>query len=132
MTGLLAHAASRGIAVHVWFAGLATVEQHLERVRRRASQGGHDIPEAKVRERYDRGRENLIRLMPRLASLRLLDNSTEADPARGRVPEPRLILDARAGRIIVPSDLAALAAGTPGWAKPIVAAALRLHLRASK
>ena len=98
-------------------------------MRRRVARGGHDIPEAKVRERYRRSRENLIRLLPRLNALRVFDNSAEADPDRGIAPVPTLLLDCRRGRIVAPTDLRTLLTTTPGWAKPIVAAALKLHLR---
>ena len=128
ITELLERAAAGGIAVSVWFVGLATVEMHLERVRRRVAKGGHDIPEAKVRERFRRGRENLIRLLPRLAALRVFDNSAEADPDRGFAPSPKLLLDCRRGRVVAPANLHRLMAGTPAWAKPVVTAALKLHL----
>lgn len=129
ITELLERAAAVGVAVNIWFVGLTTVQLHLERIRRRVAQGGHDIPETKVRKRFERGRENLIRLLPRLAALRLFDNSVEADPRRGVAPAPRLLLDYRRQRIIVPSNLHALMTDTPDWAKPVVAAALKEHLR---
>jgi predicted ABC-type ATPase len=129
ITELLLRAAGRDVAVHIWFAGLASVELHLERVRRRVAEGGHDIPAAKVRERYARGRENLIRLMPHLASLRVYDNSFDADPATGAQPRPVLLLEAQRGRIVSPSNLRALLTRTPGWATPVAAAALKLHMR---
>jgi len=126
---LLHRAAGAGIAVRVWFVGLDTVDRHLQRIRRRVARGGHDIPEAKVRERYRRSRENLIRLLPVLDALRVFDNSTAADPATGVAPAPKLLLDFRRGRIGAPAELQALLAATPAWAKPIAAAALKLHLR---
>lgn len=126
---LLLQAARDGHSVHVWFAGLASVDLHLERVRRRAARGGHDIPEAKVRERYARARENLIRLLPGLASLRVYDNSAEADPATGARPSPLLLVEAQRGRIVQPSNLRSLLATTPNWAKPIAGAALKLHVQ---
>ena len=129
ITALLLQAAHEGHSVHVWFAGLESVEVHLERVRRRVARGGHDIPEAKVRERYALGRENLIRLLPCLASVRVYDNSTEADPAIGAEPSPALLLAMQRGRIGHPSNLRSLLTSTPNWAKPIVAAALKLHMR---
>jgi predicted ABC-type ATPase len=127
---LLHRAAGTGFAVRVWFVGLDTVERHLERVRRRVARGGHDIPEAKVRERYRRSRENLIRLLPALDALRVFDNSTEADPNAGIPPAPKLLLDFRRGRVVAPGELSTLLATTPAWAKPIAAAATKLHLRA--
>ena len=102
---LLLRAAQDGVAVAVWFVGLASVDLHLERVRRRVACGGHDIPEAKVRERYRRSRENLIRLLPVLDALRVFDNSAEADPNAGIAPAPKLVLDVRRGRINAPTAL---------------------------
>jgi predicted ABC-type ATPase len=128
ITELLERAAASGIAVSIWFVGLATVDLHLERVRRRVAKGGHDIPETKVRERYQRARGNLVRLLPRLTALRVFDNSAEADPDRGVAPSPRLLVDCRHGRIVAPANLHRLMTGTPEWAKPIVTAALKLHL----
>jgi predicted ABC-type ATPase len=121
LTRLLAEAAGSGFAVQVWFAGLASPELHLQRVRSRVLRGGHDIPEADIRRRWERSRLNLIHLLPQLAALRVYDNSLEADPANGAQPEPRLVLHLREGRIIEPADLSA----TPEWAKPIVAAAIK-------
>jgi predicted ABC-type ATPase len=129
MTELLEQAANAGMAVHVWFAGLTDVDQHIERVRRRVARGGHDIPEARIRERFDRGRVNLIRLLPVLRGLHLYDNSIEADPALHATPRPRLLLHCCRQRIVVPDTLRRLRDDTPHWAVPIVAAALKLHMR---
>lgn len=120
---LLEHAASQGIEIHVWYAGLSSPELHLERVRARVRAGGHDIPEADIRRRYEHSRMNLVHLLPRLTALRAYDNSAHADPASGQVPAPRLVLHVEHGKIVGPADLSQ----TPDWAKPIVAAALNLH-----
>lgn len=121
ITRLLESAADAGVDVHVWYAGLATAELHVQRVRRRVAKGGHDIPESAIVRRYVSSRINLVRLLPRLASVRVYDNSVEADPALGREPRPALVLHAERGRIAGPRSLRA----TPEWAKPIVAAALK-------
>ncbi len=125
---LLAEAAGQGFEVRVWYAGLATAELHLRRVRARVRKGGHDIPEADIRRRFEHSRMNLVHLMPHLAALRVFDNSVEADPDKGGLPEPRLLLHLERGRIAGPKDLSA----TPEWARPIVAAAMRLHGRRAK
>jgi hypothetical protein len=78
------------------------VERHIERVRARVRKGGHDIPEADIRRRFDNSRLNLIHLMPR----------------------PKLVLHMERGRIVGPRNLVR----TPEWAKPIVAAGM-LHDR---
>jgi predicted ABC-type ATPase len=121
LSRLLAQAADSGAEVHVLYIGLASPELHLARVRSRVRAGGHDIPEADIRRRYEHSRLNLVHLLPKLASLRVYDNSAEADPAKGRAPEPRLVLHLEKGRIRNPEDLAS----TPAWAKPVVAAALK-------
>ena len=118
---LLLDGARSGAEVHVWFAGLATPELHLRRIAARVLAGGHDIPETKVRERFDASRSNLVRLMPHLASLRLFDNSFEADPRAGRRPQPVLLLQMQAGRVVAHAPLRTV----PAWAKPVLAAALR-------
>jgi predicted ABC-type ATPase len=121
ITRLLRAAIDAGLEVHVWYAGLSSVEHHIRRVKARVALGGHDIPESTIRRRYVASRANLIRLLPRLASLHIYNNSSEADPARGREPKPALVLHMERGAILGPGGLSA----TPAWAKPIVAAALR-------
>jgi predicted ABC-type ATPase len=122
IAGLLERALSNGMEVRVWYAGLTSPELHIARVAARVARGGHDIPEADIRRRYDQSRQNIIRLCPRLTELQVYDNSIEADPASGAVPQPRLLLHIVRGRIDRMSDLMA----TPNWAKPLVLAALRL------
>jgi predicted ABC-type ATPase len=120
---LLMDAARRGIAVHVWYAGLATPELHIARVKARVIRGGHDIPGQTIRRRFEHSRLNLIQLLPLLAALRVYDNSFEADPASGKTPAPVLVLHMEQGRILNPQDLPLV----PDWAKPIAAAAMKIH-----
>lgn len=120
---LLQSAAQAGHQLHIWFCGLESPELHLHRVRSRVSRGGHDIPEEKIRERWNSSRENLIRLLPCIHHLRLYDNSTEADPATGQAPCPRLLLEMKSRKITAPADLS----NAPDWAQPIIAAAIHLH-----
>jgi predicted ABC-type ATPase len=122
IAGLLHDALAAGIDVRMWFVGLSSPELHIARVRARVARGGHEIPEGKIRERFDRSRINLIALMPRLRALRVYDNSVEADPNAGLAPEPRLILQLARGKIVTMLDLA----DTPPWAKSLVVAALKI------
>lgn len=119
-------AATRTHDVIIWFCGLDSPERHLDRVRARASQGGHDIPEAKIRARYPEAQRNLIALMPFVAHLRVYDNSAEAatgDP----VLDPVLVMELEQGRLVNPSANDRTALGrTPQWAKALVEAALSL------
>lgn len=120
MTSLLRRSLAEGIDVRMWYVALARPELHIARVRARVARGGHDIPQNTIRERYDRSRVNLIRLLPDLTELRVFDNSVDADPASGVAPTPLLVLHMVNGKIAGTCDLARV----PEWAKPIVAAAI--------
>ncbi len=83
--------------------------------------GGYDIPETKIRERYDRSRQHLVELLPLLTSLEVFDNTREAPPLAGLRPLPTLLLRTTRGNVehVAPLD------SIPEWAKPIAKAALR-------
>jgi predicted ABC-type ATPase len=116
--------ATRTHDVVIWFCGLATPEQHIERVRLRVASGGHDIPEDRIRERYPQALRNLIALMPMLAHLYVYDNSTDVAPGEP-VPDPVLVLEMADGRLAWPAaDDVAVLQRTPDWAKPLLEAAL--------
>lgn len=121
MTALLGRALAEGVEVRMWYVALSTPDLHIARVRARVARGGHDIPEQTIRERYERSRVNLIRLLPHLTELRLFDNSVDADPAAGLAPIPLFVLHMVKGTIAGTCDLSRV----PGWAKPIVAAAMK-------
>jgi hypothetical protein len=120
VTAHLERAARAGIAVHVWFVCLNSVERHLARIERRVLAGGHSIPADKVRERYETSRANLIRLLPHLAELALVDNSRDVPGGAKPVLVP--IAHHRRGKPLVIADLEVV----PDWAKPIAAALFRL------
>jgi hypothetical protein len=96
-------------------------------VRARVAHGGHNIPEADIRRRFDQSRLQLIELLPYLQELRLYDNTQEADPKQGQMPTPQPIL-----RWLKQPDgqgIAALGAPMnkiPQWCKAVVMAALKL------
>jgi predicted ABC-type ATPase len=112
--------------VHVWYCGLASVEQHLKRIAARVESGGRDIPDAKVRERWINSRMNLVGLLPYLWHLQVYDNTVEAAPGDS-IPNPVLVLEMKQGRLLHPArhDVEQLAA-IPEWAGPIVEAALQI------
>lgn len=118
---LLADAARDGLELFVWYVGLESADLHVARVAQRVGRGGHDIPEERIRERYERSLMNLVALLPAITELRLFDNSVEADAAAGIAPEPVLILHLRRGTVVAPPDLST----TPLWARPVVATALK-------
>jgi len=116
ITALLLDGAGHQAEIHMSYIGLDSVERHIERVSQRVAAGGHDIAEDTIRERYRSSRENLIRLIPDLSSLRIYDNSTNANPE----PEPVLLLHMVKGIVKSHAPLEQI----PLWAKPLLAVAL--------
>lgn len=118
---LLREAAEQGVAIFVWYVGLSSAQLHIDRVQARVRRGGHAIDPELIERRFEQSRINLIELILCLTELRVHHNSIEGDPATGKPPRPKLLLHMKSGRIVNPHDLN----NTPGWAKPIVAAALK-------
>ncbi len=119
--------ASASHDVMMWFCGLDSPARHIARVRQRVAQGGHDIPEERIRLRCVSAIRNLVALMPTLAHLRVYDNSAQAEVGAA-VPEPWLLLEWAQGRRLFPATLRA-AADTPDWAKPVLEAAFQHQRR---
>jgi predicted ABC-type ATPase len=120
------HSASETHDVIIWFCGLASADLHVSRVEARVAAGGHDIPEARIRERYTTSLLNLIALMPALSELRVYDNSASVGPGEP-IPDPILVLEMIDGEIVQPSqDNAAALAAVPTWARAVVEAAFTL------
>lgn len=122
---LLVRATRAGLELRIFYVGLASPEQHVERVRARVARGGHDIPAETIRRRYTRSLESLVRLLPKARETEVLDNSREGDPAAGDRPHPQLLLHLRDGRIEAPplSELGK----TPSWARPVLAQAMKIY-----
>lgn len=122
-------AAAETHEVVMWFCGLSSVDLHIARVRARVTQGGHDIAEAQIRERYVTAPRNLITLLPHLTQLQVYDNS-DTVPIGQPVPDPRLVLHLASPTLLFPhADNVDELQRTPPWAIPIVEAALQLHER---
>lgn len=69
----------RGYLVHVYFLWVSGVELVLSRIRGRVREGGHDVPAAVVRRRFERSMRNFFTHYRRLAdSWMLFDNSGSA------------------------------------------------------
>ncbi len=132
---LLAKADIQGFEVRIWYVGLASPEHHIARVKGRVAKGGHDIPEADIRRRFDQSRLQLIQLLPHLTELRLYDNTYEADLQQGQAPRLQALMhwqrtrrpsDALAAQGQLVSPAPQNMASTSDWAKPIVMAALKM------
>jgi predicted ABC-type ATPase len=119
----LHQAIKAGLKIYIWYVGLASPELHITRVRARVGRGGHEIPEAKIRERYPKSLANLVSFIGVAAEVHLFDNSAESADA---LPQTMRVFRMRGERIIEP-DLETLMTQTPNWAKPVVAAAIKVH-----
>jgi len=96
----IARRRSEGYAFGLMFLWLPTPELALARVAQRVAAGGHDVPAAIVRRRFERGLQNFFALYRPLADQWFVyDNSNLAAPraiARGRLLDEAEVLDQEA------------------------------------
>ena len=88
---LLRDAQHRGYALKLFYLWLPSAEMAVRRVRERVRKGGHDVPAADVRRRFERSLRNLHRqYLPLADEWRILDNSGELPRLlrMERLPEP--------------------------------------------
>lgn len=94
---LLRRARRDGAVVHIVFVHLESPDLAVQRVRIRVERGGHDVPEATIRRRYDRGIRNFFALYRPLAdSWSVCDNSGTSLTfvARGGLDGVTTVMDA--------------------------------------
>jgi predicted ABC-type ATPase len=80
--GFLRQASQTGYAVVLCFIGIADVFTSEQRVAMRVSQSGHDVPTAKLVERFPRTRANLSRALRELPCVVVFDNDDLRTPFR--------------------------------------------------
>lgn len=118
---LLHKAMDDGDEVRIFFCGLASPELHIERVAARVAKGGHDIPEAKIRERWGNSIHNMMGLIHRCTAVIVYDNSTPSDD---NGPNPICLFS-----LIGDSFDRKPIEHMPEWAKPLAAEAIKRTLR---
>ena len=79
---IIQRARAEGWSVGVVYIGLGSPDLAVERVRGRVSQGGHDVPAAEVRRRYERSLKNLAAVYQLADRLLVLDNSSARSPMK--------------------------------------------------
>ena len=91
-----------GYRVTIIYLRLSSADQTVARVARRVREGGHDIPEAIARRRFERSWNNFVGLYRDLADEWKLYDNSGSEPALiaesagwrgGREPRPRAVLD---------------------------------------
>lgn len=78
----LREAVDTGYTVVLLFVGIADVATSIQRVSMRASQGGHDVPDDKLADRFARTLENLRGALRRLPHVVVYDNTDLRRPYR--------------------------------------------------
>lgn len=117
----LMRALAMGCRVDLFFVGLSSPELHLQRIAERVRRGGHDIPEAKVRARYDSSRSNLLKFIGTSANLRVWDNSLSSPDGR---PSPMEVFSIRDRQLRLGRHVTLLT--VPDWTKPLLERAIRM------
>jgi predicted ABC-type ATPase len=86
-----------GYRIHLFYFWLKSPELAVSRVQERVRRGGHDIPEATIRQRYARSVRNLVEMyIPAVTGWKVYDNSSQGRPflvAKGKRDYPATILD---------------------------------------
>jgi len=90
---IIENARARGYIVIVMHVGVDSPDLSVARVRGRAQEGGHDVPEDKIRARYDRGQPLIREAVLRADRGMVYDNSRLNEP-------PRQVLVFSGGRLI--------------------------------
>lgn len=113
----LNYACGKGVDVRIMFCGLESVELHIARVAERVANGGHNIPEDKIRQRYTDSVTNIAALAKQCTELRVFDNSK---PIAGNKPQAICLFHFNEkGFVSLPVEPMAQ------WAKPIALAAVK-------
>ena len=98
-----ADAKASGYEVILVFIHLDDPQLNLARIAQRVTDGGHSVPEEKVRSRLPRTLENIKKALPIADEVHLLDNSRCDDPFRR-------VVSLINGEVVVHAD------PVPGWA----------------
>ncbi|ETD82015.1 zeta toxin family protein [Rhodobacter capsulatus] len=90
---IISDARARGYMLIVMHVGVDDPELSVARVRARTEEGGHDVPEAKIRDRYARGQPLIREAVLQADRGMVFDNSSLNEP-------PRLVLLFASGRLV--------------------------------
>jgi predicted ABC-type ATPase len=84
----------KGYRTYLYFVSTNSPEINIERVKQRVKEGGHAVPEAKIRSRYKRSLENLLPAMKQAYRTYVFDNSGKSCKLLAQVtPGKNLTID---------------------------------------
>lgn len=86
------YANTQGYRCYLYFSAVSSVELCVSRIKQRTQQGGHDVPDEKVRKRYQRSLENLLPALQLAYRAYLFDNSDKMNLVAEMKPSKRLEL----------------------------------------
>jgi len=89
----LREARSRGYVVILTFIGLESSDLAVARVVERVQRGGHDVPDAKIGERFPRTLRNLRAALSFVGTAFIFDNSSAEEPYR-------FVAELESGRVV--------------------------------
>lgn len=73
--GFIKEANKKGYRTYLYFVSTISPEINTERVKQRVAEGGHEVPESKIRDRYYRSLENLLPAIKLSYRTFIFDNS---------------------------------------------------------
>jgi predicted ABC-type ATPase len=84
----------KGYRTYLYFVSTNSPDINIERIKQRVEEGGHEVPESKVRSRYKRSLENLLPAMMLSYRTYIFDNSGKGCKLLAQVsPRKNLTLD---------------------------------------
>lgn len=113
----LHEAINQGQEVRFLYCGLNSVELHIQRVAERVANGGHVIPEDKIRQRWTNSIHNMMGLIPLCSSVRVFDNSIPKD---NDGPKPVCLFSFK-GNVFDIEPIESM----PDWARPLASEAIK-------
>ena len=88
----VASARQKGYRTYLYFICTNAADLNVSRVEQRVDMGGHDVPEDKIRGRYERSLENLMGMLKNCDRAYFFDNSRELT-FLGEMDRSVLVLD---------------------------------------
>lgn len=116
ITECLLKAIEQDVQVRIFYCGLSSVSLHIERVKSRVLQGGHDIPKEMIRKRFTSSIHNMMRLLPECYQVNVYDNSA---PLKNGNPNIKILFIKKFAIF----DL--YETNMPDWTKPLAAVAIK-------
>lgn len=93
---LVTEAKQREFAVRLIFVMLSSPDLSVQRVRLRVEKGGHDVPEASIRRRWNRSLSQLPWFLEQADQAAIFDNSGAVPQLIGRKQDGQIVIDPHA------------------------------------